>query len=343
METPTTKTERVLVTGGSGYVAGYCIVALLERGYSVRATLRSAAKEAEVRASVAAVVDPGDRLSFVVADLDADAGWDAAVSGCRYVLHVASPLGQTQVADEELMRTARDGTLRVLRSAVAAGVERVVMTSSTAASTPLRVDEVGDEETWTSDSDPVLNGYRRSKIASERAAWELMRGSPGSTTLTTILPGAIFGPVLSTVNLGSVQFIERLLRGQLPGVPRLGFCVVDVRDLADLHLRAMVSPKAAGERFIAVSDYLWMDDIAQALRSALGTRGEKVPKRRLPDFVLRLLAWVSPQTRALVPLLGRRQLFSAAKAQRMLGFSPRKSVTTVVDCARSLLDHEARR
>jgi len=155
-----------------------------------------------------------------------------------------------------------------------------------------------------------------------------------------VLPGAIFGPVLSTENLGSVQFIDRLLRGKMPGIPSLGFCVVDVRDLADLHLRAMLAPEAAGERFIGVGDFMWMRDIADALRAELGPGAAKVPTRGLPDLVLKLFAWFSPPLRALTPMLGRRQVFNSAKAQRILGFSPRPATATVVDCARSLLEHE---
>jgi len=333
--------ETVLVTGGSGYVAGYCIVELLRQGYRVRATVRSAAKEQAVRAAVAKAIDPQDRLTFARADLGADAGWDDAMRGCTYVLHVASPLGNDGGRDPDaLMVPAREGTLRVLRAAVNAKVSRVVMTSSTAASTPPSLDAVGDETTWTGDAHPSLNAYRRSKIAAERAAWDFMAQSAGTMTLTTILPGAIFGPVLSTANLGSVQFIERLVEGKLPGVPRLGFCVVDVRDLAALHVRAMLAPEAAGQRFVAVGDFMWMEDIAQTLRAELGPEAAKVPTRRLPDAVLRMLAWFSPPLRALTPLLGRRQVFNSAKAQRILGFSPRPAAATVVDCARNLLHHE---
>ncbi|WP_394836010.1 aldehyde reductase [Pendulispora rubella] len=334
--------ETVLVTGGSGYVAGHCIVQLLRRGYRVRTTVRSASKEQAVRSAIVRVVDPGDRLDFVHADLGANAGWDEAVAGCTYVLHVASPLGNDGAKDPDaLMVPAREGTLRVLRAAVKANVTRVVMTSSTAACTPPNLETAGDEAMWTGDAHPTLNAYRRSKIAAERVAWDFMAAQPaGTTTLTTILPGAIFGPVLSMANLGSVQFIDRLLGGKLPGVPHLGFCVVDVRDLADLHIRAMLAPEAAGQRFVAVGDFMWMDDIGATLRAELGPQGTKVPTRKLPDVALRVLAWFSPSLRALTPLLGRRQLFNSAKAQRILGFSPRPAAATVVDCARNLLDHE---
>ena len=330
--------ETVLVTGGTGFVAGWCIVELLRRGYTVRATLRSLSKESAVRSAIASAVDPKRRLTFVRADLTEDEGWDAAAAGCDYVLHVASPLGARGARDpNELILPARDGTLRVLRAATRAGVKRVVMTSAAAAARPPRSsDRVADETVWTDTSDRTFDPYRLSKILAERAAWDFMAGHPGPTTFTTILPGAVFGPVLTKESLGSVQVIARLLEGRPPGLPRLGFSIVDVRDLADLHVRAMTSPEAAGQRFIAVGDFLWMEEIASALRAGLGERARKVPTRRLPDIALRLLALFAPPLRMLAADLGRRNRLTSEKARRVLGFSPRPAATTVVDCAESL-------
>src|SRR5262245_18873647 len=214
--------ETVLVTGGTGFVAGWCIAALLERGYRVRTTLRDRGRERAVRDAVSRVVDPGDRLSFAVADLTADEGWDAAVAGAAGVLHVASPLGDGRAQPPEaLIVPARDGALRVLRAAHAAGVKRVVMTSAANAASPSSYAEAGvtDETLWTDPDDPTLSAYRRSKTLAERAAWEYVAGAGGSTALTTILPGAVFGPLLTPSNLGSVRIVERLLRGKLPGTP----------------------------------------------------------------------------------------------------------------------------
>jgi nucleoside-diphosphate-sugar epimerase len=333
MELP--MTETVLVTGGSGFVAGWCVVELLQRGYSVRTTVRSPAKEAAVRQAV----DAGDRLTVVVADLMADAGWDAAVAGCDYVLHVASPLGGDQSGGADaLIGPARDGTLRVLRAATRAGVKRVVMTSSTAAATPAaaRAGDTSDETVWTDLTDESINAYRRSKVIAERAAWDYMAEHAGTTTLTTILPVAVFGPLLSAGNSGSLELIQRLLDGRPPVLPRFGFTIVDVRDLADLHIRAMTSPAAAGERFIGGGDFMWQAEIARTLRAKLGRRAGKVPTRGVPDFVVRLLARFVPALRTLTPLLGRELIFSSAKARRVLGFSPRPAVTTIVDSAVSL-------
>jgi dihydroflavonol-4-reductase len=319
-------TERVLVTGGTGFVARWCVAQLRERGYEVRVTAR---RRVEM---------PG--VEVVRADLTRDEGWAEAVAGCDYVLHVASPLGSDGRADPGALTTAaREGTLRVLRAATAAGVKRVVMTSSTAAATPSPsdVDAVADETVWTDVTDPDVTPYRRSKVLAERAAWDFMDGYDGPTTLTTILPVAIFGPVLAPDNRGSVDVIQRLLTGRPPVLPRFGFSIVDVRDLADLHIRAMTSPEAAGERFVAAGEFRWLSDIARTLRERLGDRAAKVPTRGVPDGVVRLLARVVPPLRTLTPLLGRDLAFDASKARRVLGFAPRPAASTVVDCAESLL------
>ncbi|HEY3904052.1 MAG TPA: NAD-dependent epimerase/dehydratase family protein [Streptosporangiaceae bacterium] len=337
--------ETVLVTGGSGYVAGWCIAELLKREYIVRASLRSPGKEAAVRAVVAAArgtaaaTGPGGQLSFAVADLTSDDGWEAAAAGCDYVLHVASPLGADGHASD-LVGPAREGTLRVLRAAAEAGVKRVVLTSSTGACTPVgpAAAKVADETVWTDTDSPEVNMYRRSKTLAEQAAWEFIEQNPGPMTLTSVLPAAVFGPVLGEVLPGTAEVLQRLLAGQFRGIPRLGFCIVDARDLADLHLQAMTAPQAAGERFVAAGEFLWLAEIAQILRSRLGERGAQIPSRRMPSPILRALAWFVPTLRTLTPLLDRELAFSSAKAQRLLGFAPRPAADTLSDCATSLLE-----
>lgn len=325
--------ETVLVTGGTGFVGGWAIVEFLKRGYQVRATVRSLAKEAALRRAIATQVDPGDRLQLVAADLDADTGWAEAMVGCAYVLHIASPLGHG--GDKGLVETARDGTLRVLKAAVDAGVRRVVLTSSTAACTPAKhLAGAIDETDWTDEAQPDLSEYRRSKVIAERAAWAFMAGQ--ATELVTILPGAIFGPVLSPGQAGSVDIIRRLLKGQPPALPRLAFNITDVRDLADLHVRAMTAPGAAGQRFIALGDALWYPQAAQVLRERLGEKAAKVPRKKLPDIAFRGLAMVNPQMKALLPLLGRTQKFSTEKARAVLGYAPRPAPDTIADCGASL-------
>ena len=333
-------TETVLVTGGSGYVAGWCIVELLKRGYAVRTTLRSLAKEAAICSVIAKLVDPEDRLTFAAADLTSDEGWDAAVAGCDYVLHVASPLGTDNPKNpDELIIPAREGALRVLRASAKAGVKRVVMTSACAAASPSSYTEDGitDETLWTDPSDPTLSAYRKSKTLAELAAWDFMKEHQDETALTTILPGAVFGPILSADHVGTAQVIGRMLQGRVPGTPRIGLEVVDVRDLADAHIRAMTSPDAAGERFIAVSEFMWMGDMAKVLRSKLGAKANKVPTQVIPDFVVKVLARFDAGLESLVPGLGRKNRHTAAKAQRVLGWKPRPAADTVIDCAESLI------
>ena len=330
--------ETVLVTGGSGFVASWCIAELLQHGYTVRTTLRSGAKEAAVRKAVGSSPTDG-RLRFAIADLTKDAGWDAALAGCDYVLHVASPLSGAPTSDRDaLVAPAREGTLRVLRAATNAGVKRVVMTSAAAAARPpLAANRVSDETIWADPDDPQFDAYRRSKILAERAAWDFIAANGRTTQLTTILPGAVFGPVLARENLGSVQIISRMLEGRPPAIPRLGFWVVDVRDLADLHIRAMTSSDAGGQRFLAAGEYLWMEEIARILRAKLGARASKVPTRRLPDALFRFVAIFLPQLKALAPLIGQRYELSAVKASRVLGFAPRAADTTLYDCALTLV------
>ncbi|TIX50932.1 NAD-dependent epimerase/dehydratase family protein [Alteraurantiacibacter aquimixticola] len=333
-------TQSVLVTGGTGFIGGWAIVALLSRGYHVRTTIRSADKEAWLRAQIATQIDADDRLSFALADLTDDTGWDSAVAGCDYVLHVAAPVGVKGARDpDDLIIPTRDGALRVLRASCRAGVKRIVLTSAVEACRPpmSSPDSVGDETRWTDPKDKRLGPYRLAKTLAERAAWDFMRNQAGATTLTTILPAAVLGPVFSADYAHALRLIQGMLTGQMPGIPRAGFCAVDVRDVVDLHILAMIAPEAAGERFIAASDWVWMSDMAEILRWTLGDDAQKVPKRKLPNFLVRLAALRDPSARFLVPLLGRKHEFTSAKAQEYLGWKPRSAKTTIIDTARSAI------
>lgn len=330
----------VLVTGGSGFIASWCIVELLKRGYVVRTTVRNLAKAEAARAAIARQVDPGNRLSFHAADLMADAGWDEAAAGCDYVLHVASPLGVAEPKDpDELIVPAREGARRAVRAAIKAGAKRVVLTSSVAAASKGEDgrDWLADEESWTNLDDPRVGAYARSKTIAERAAWELIAAEGGKTTLAVVNPTLVLGPVLSGDYSESVQVVERLVSGRVPGVPRLGFNIVDVRDLADLHIRAMTDPGAAGQRFIGAGSWAWMGDLAGLLRDELGPDGAKVPTRKVPDLVVRLVGLFDKDLGSVTPNLGRKHDFTSAKAQNRLGWTPRPTDETVVDCARSLV------
>jgi dihydroflavonol-4-reductase len=330
--------KTVLVSGGSGFLGGWCLVELLRRGYRVRTTVRDLAKEPEVRARVESQVDAGDRLSFFAADLGDDSGWAQAVDGCDYVLHVASPFPSGQPKDpDELIVPAREGTLRVLGASLDAGVERVVVTSSiaavrggvTEAAAPLT------EEDWTDGDNTELTPYTRSKTIAERAAWDLARERDATGRLAVVNPGAILGPALGGEQSTSLQIVERLLKG-MPGTPRIGFSIVDVRDVADLQIRAMTAPAAGGERLIAVARFQWMSDVAAVLRERLGPAATKVPKRSLPDFVVRTMGIFDPGVRSIAGQLGERVEVSSEKAQTLLGWSPRPVEETIVDCGRSL-------
>jgi len=332
-------TKTVLVTGGTGFIAGWCIVELLRQGYAVRATLRDSAAGPRVRAAVAREVDPGDRLSFVIADLTRDEGWDQAMAGCDHVLHIASPLGREAPRHRDaLVAPARDGSLRVLRAATMAGVDRVVMTSAAATARPPRGSgRVSDESVWADPEAPLLDPYRRSKILAERAAWDFMVTVPGATSLTTILPGAVFGPILQNGDPASVWVVGNLLEGRPARLLNMGFAIVDVRDLAAAHVAALTVPGAPGRRFLATGEFLWMADIARILREEIGARAAKVPQRVLPDWAVRALALFVPQLRMFAGDLGQRKEIDASSARELLGFAPRPARETLRDCAETLL------
>jgi len=260
-----------------------------------------------------------------------------------------SPLSQSELADRlgvegatmvaMIDRLVKAGLANREASTTDRRVKRVVLTSSVAAASPRASarESVSDETVWTDLDDPKVSAYARSKTLAERAAWDQIRASGGATTLATVNPVVVLGPVLSRDYSASVQLVERLLSGRAPGLPRLGFSIVDVRDVADLHIRAMIAPEAAGQRFIAASDFAWLADVAALLRARLGEAANKVPTRKVPDFVLRLAALFDKSLAAVAPRLGERRTFSSAKAQKMLGWRPRPLEETVLDCARSLI------
>jgi dihydroflavonol-4-reductase len=336
--------QTVLVTGGSGFLGGWCVAELLRRGHSVRTTVRDLSREDEVRSRVRNLADgsPGaaadSRLTFVAANLHDDSGWEQAVDGCEHVLHVASPFPLVQPKDaDELIVPARDGTLRVLRAALKAGAVRVVVTSSVAAvggsakgsGMPL------DESDWTDLDDPSVSPYARSKTIAEHSAWDLAAEMGETGRLATVNPGAILGPVSGPDRSPSLEVVQRLLNG-MPGTPRIGFNLVDVRDVADLQIRAMSDPEAGGRRLLSVRSFEWMADVAKVLRDQLGDQASKVPKRSVPDLMVRAMGLFDPGIRSVVGQLGRKQEYSSAAAEA-LGWAPRPIDETIVDCARSML------
>jgi nucleoside-diphosphate-sugar epimerase len=332
----------ILVTGGSGFIAAHCILQLLDAGHRVRTTVRSLKREGDVLAMLkegGAV--PGDRLSFVEADLEKEAGWLEAVSGCEYVLHVASPFPPTIPKDEdELIVPAREGALRVLRASRNAGVKRVVLTSSFAAigygHQPR--EKPFDETDWTKPDGDDVTPYVKSKTLAERAAWDFIAREGGDLELSVVNPVGVFGPVLGPDYSTSILFIQRLMDGSVPGCPRLYFGAVDVRDVADLHLRAMTHAAAKGERFLAVAgDFVSVLDIAEVLKSRMGASARRVPARQIPDWLVRLASLFDPAVKQILPELGKRKNATNEKARRMLGWSPRSNEECIVATAESLV------
>jgi nucleoside-diphosphate-sugar epimerase len=330
----------VLVTGGSGFIASYCVIRLLADGHTVRTTVRNLKREPDVRAMLkVGGADAGERLSFAAADLVNDAGWREAAAGCDFVLHVASPfpLGVPKHEDD-LIVPAREGALRVLRAAREGGVKRVVMTSSFAAigyGHPPRTTPF-DESDWTNPDGPNVGAYPKSKTIAERAAWDFV-AREGGLELSVVNPVAVFGPVLGPDFSTSIILTQRLLDGALPGLPRLQFGVVDVRDVADLHVRAMTDPAARGERFLAVTgDFMSVAEIAQVLKSRLGTVASRVPTRNLPSWLVRLVAMVDPSVRQIVFELDKVKNATGDKARRLLGWAPRSAEEAIVASGESL-------
>jgi dihydroflavonol-4-reductase len=331
--------KTVLVTGGSGYLAGWCIVELLRRGYRVRTTVRSPSREPEVHRAVASQVDPAHHLSVHQADLLSDEHWDRIVEGCDYVLHVASPLPVSQPKDpDELIVPAREGTVRVVGTALEAGVDRIVITSSVAAIRGGNEGRTLDESIWTDLSSPDLTPYVQSKTIAEQAAWGLASEIDARERIATVNPTVIIGPTLSDETSASLEVIQRLLKG-IPAMPRLSFGFVDVRDVADLEIRAMTSPEAGGERFVANTRTMWMADVAQVLRERLGARASKVPTRIAPDLLVRGMALFDGGIRSFKSSLGKRTEYHTTKAHDLLGWSPRPIDDTIVETAESLIDH----
>ncbi|HET7460780.1 MAG TPA: aldehyde reductase [Longimicrobium sp.] len=332
----------VLVTGGSGFIGSHTILQLLAAGHQVRTTVRDLKRESGVRALLKeGGAEPGDRLSFFAADLENDAGWPEAVAGCDYVLHIASPFPESVPKHEdELIVPAREGALRVLRAARDAGVKRVVLTSSFAAIGYGHEErkEPFDETAWTNLAGEGVAAYPKSKTIAERAAWEFMEREGGGLELSVVNPVGVFGPVLGADYSTSILLVQRLMNGAMPGLPRLYFGVVDVRDVADLHLRAMTDPAAAGERFLAVSgDFMTMLDIARVLKDRLGASARRVPTRQLPNWLVRLASLRDPAVKLIVPELGKPKNATNARARRLLGWAPRPPEDAIAATAESLL------
>lgn len=333
-----TDNDLVLVTGASGFIAKHCIAEALRRGFNVRGTLRHMQRADEVRAAVG---EQGDRLSFVEADLMRDDGWNDAVDGCRHVLHVASPYPLRQPGGrEDLVPPARDGTLRVLRAAVAAGVERVAVTSSMAAilsGHPSRSGHVFTEADWSNPDAPNITPYAISKTRAERAAWQFMETAGGETGLVALNPGAVFGPAHDRSVESSGEVVSLLLSGRAPLVPRYGVTVVDVRDVAVAHLEALVRPGVIGQRFVLAADSMRIIEIGRVLAKAFPDRRGRMPRGELPDFAVRIAGLFDPTAKTAAADLGEAPRFSNESARLLLGMSFRPAEEAIIAMARSLI------
>jgi dihydroflavonol-4-reductase len=328
----------VLVTGVNGFVAGHCVKELLAHGYAVRGSVRNLAT-ADVDHLHALASAAGTSLELVEANLDSDGGWDDAVAGCAFVCHVASPNpAEVPRNEDDLIRPAVDGTLRVLRAAAKSGdVRRVVLTSSLdavfyghgSASVGPRT-----EDDWTkAENSPP---YPKSKTYAERAAWEFVRNS--RLELVTVLPGLILGPLLHAHRTPSVEVIRKLLAREVPATPRIGFAVVDVRDVAAAHRLALETPEAAGNRYICAGAHTWTTDIAAILAAEFGPRGYRIPTGKLPLWLMWVLARFDKAIRLAFDYARIPKHVSAEKAKRELGWTPRPAVESVIATAESLVE-----
>lgn len=337
--------KTVLLTGASGYIAKHIALQLLDAGYHVRGTVRDTARAAEVTAAVSQhLADPANlanRLSFVTLDLTSDDGWDAAMAGVDVLMHTASPFPMAQPKNEDaLIRPAVDGALRALKAAQSAGVTRVVFTSSTAAisGSPLPPGDTSyDETNWTDPNDPDIVAYSKSKTLAEQAAWDFVRDHAPEMELTVINPSFVLGAPLDNTFGTSIAVIERLLNAKDPMLPNFGFSVVDVRDVAEMHVTVIEKPETFGQRVMTVDRFVWFVDMAKAIKTAYPSR--KIRTGVAPDFFMRFLARFDPAIRSIVPLLGKQEKTDNTRAMSILGRGMRQAPKSVTASAKHLIDN----
>ncbi len=330
-------TGTVFVSGGSGYIAGFLIRQLIDAGWTVHTSIRDLAKESAVRATLS--VD-NSKLKFFAADLMSDSGWAEAMAGCSHVAHVASPLPtDAPKHEDELIVPARDGALRALKAAKAAGVKRFVMTSSMAAIAYGHggTKSVFTEADWTDPTSPDAYAYVRSKTIAERAARDWVATEGGDMEFCAVNPSLVLGPLQSGDFSTSLEAIKKLLEGSMPGMPNLGFGIVDVRDVADMHVRCLTAPNMAGERFICSGPFLMMDQVAAILREGLGPQARKVPKLKLPNWLVRIAARFDPVISQVIGELGKRRESPPVHAREVLGWIPRPATESILDTARDMI------
>ncbi len=336
------ETALVTVTGASGFIALHTIRQLLEQGYAVRGTVRDPGRVERLATGLSRYCDVGN-LSFVRADLTEDDGWQEAMDGADFLLHMASPLPAEAPDDEnELIVPARDGALRALRAAVAAGVRRIVMTSSIAAISGGQDKSATLDESHWSDVTKDIGAYQKSKTIAERAAWDYIDGLPasGRPEFAVINPGFVLGPVIDRDTSASHEVVRRLMARKVPGIPDIGFSFVDVRDVASAHVIALTHSAAPGNRYICVAESMSFRDLAQQLQDHLAPRGYRIPQRAVPDWMVRALALINPTYKVVVSRLGPATKFDTSRVRGDFGWQPLPMAQSIVDTADSLIDQK---
>ena len=338
--------KTVLLTGVTGYIGKHVALCLLRAGYTVRGTLRDLSRGAEVMEALRPHLEQPEildqRLSFTQLDLTQDDGWAAAMTGVDVLLHTASPFPMSAPKDPDaLIRPAVDGTLRALRAAQAAGVERVVLTSSVAAINggPLPADDTAyDETNWTDPEAEGVSPYTRSKTLAEKAAWDFVAQDAPEMKLTVINPGFVLGAPLDGHYGTSVAVVKRILKRRDPLLPKVGFPVVDVRDVAEAHVAAIDDPEAAGRRIMVASQFLTFQDIAKVVKRAYPKR--RIHTREAPNGLVRFLGIFDKAAREIAPMLGRRDRYESRRAQEVLGRALHLGQTAVTSTAQYLVEKE---
>ena len=331
--------EKVLVTGASGYIAEHCIIELLKNGYTVKGSLRNMNREQEVRTAIKTAIDDSN-LEFCELDLLKDDGWSDAMVDCDFVMHLASPFVLENPKDEnELIKPAKEGTLRALNAAKTADIKRVVVTSSTAAVNSHMRNGISDHNTWTDINSKYVTPYQKSKTIAEKAAWDFFndQSDDNKMEMTVINPGGVMGPQLGKdLDGASTKIISQLISGEFPMIPALSFPFVDVRDVAKLHLKAMITPGANGKRFIAArTKPTWMYEIAEVLFNA---GYDKIKLKKAPSFLLKLIGLIDNQTKSLIPMLDKYVPTDNSQTVDVLNWEPMPLDQAFIDHANSIME-----
>jgi dihydroflavonol-4-reductase len=337
------KEEKVLITGASGFIGSHIIIQLLEKGYKVRGTLRNM-KRAESMLEIYRkhVSFPDDQMEFAEVDLLKDEGWDEAAEGCDYLLHVASPFVLDQPKDEMvLIKPATEGTIRALKAAKNNSIKKVVLTSSVA-SIAFGHDESRtsfDENDWTNPDGKGVTAYVKSKYYAEKEAWDFMEKEGGDMKLSVVNPSAVLGPVLEKDYGTSAEIVQKSLSSALPGFPNVGFPIVDVRDVASMHILAMETEAANGERFVCSNDFIWFKEVGEIMRNNLPEEwAKKIPKRVMPDWLMRVVALFDKEVRGIVPDIGKKRSVDNKKARELLGWEPRSNEEAILATPNTMIE-----